>query len=408
VPIEGARALRRIAPFAVLAVLAAALVLAGLRGDPGAGFSVAGAGPWSYLLTEAQAILVYLRLLAWPAGQSADWGFPPSPGLGDPATLAAGIAVIGLALAAAALLVRGRRGPGPGGATARLAGAGLAFWLVLLSVTSSVVPLADPLAEHRTYLASFGILLATVAAGDALAARLGRERAAVAAWAAVVLALAVALHRRNAVWESSEALFADAVARNPHAARARLGLAEALLARGRTGEAIREYELAREDVGPNLAQRARILLGLGEAQLDAGRLDDARRTLEEGLHFTPKDDRLLVALANVAGATGDADRADTLARSALAWNPRAAGAWAVLGNLALERGDLDGALGAYGRALAIDPGRGEAHYGAMRSALGARLGPGWRERIGEELRARCAVPAPGPSGATGAVPPAVR
>jgi tetratricopeptide (TPR) repeat protein len=406
---EGARGPGRrlpgIAPIAVAAVAFAAALLLALRGRPDAGFSVAGTSAWRYFLTALRAMVVYLRLLAWPAGQSADWDFRTSPGLADPATLGAALAVGTLAAAAILLLVRGRRDPSPRGATARLAGLGVAWYFVVLSVTSSFVPLSDNLVEHRAYLASWGVLLAAVVALDALAARLAAPTAATVAWVLVVAVLAAALHRRNAVWESREALWTDVVAKAPGSARARLGLAEALAAEGRTAAAIREYELALGLAGGNVAQRAKILLGLGAAQMAAGRAEDARRSLEAGLHFLPDDDELLATLALLAGATGDAAASESLARRALGRNPSHAVSWLVLGNLALERGDWPGALAAYDRAVATDPDRGEAHYGralalgrlgragdacaALRTALVARLAPEYRASVESGMRELC-------------------
>jgi len=409
VPEEGSRrrALAVIAPFAVAAALFAGALLVALRGRSDAGFSVAGTSPWLYFLTQLRALVVYIRLLAWPAGQSVDWAFPTSPGLADPATVGAGLLLLAVAVGAVLLLVRGRRHATPGGAVARLAGLGLAWFFIVLSVTSSFVPLADNLVEHRVYLASWGILLAAVAAADGLAARLGQRRIAVAAWLVLLLALSAALYRRNAVWESKVALWTDVLAKGHDSARARMSLGFALDDAGRAEEAIPQYEraLSLARAGGNAAQEGKILLNLGVAQMGAGRLEEARRSFAAGLHFLPNSDQLLFNMGALAGASGDAATAESLARRALDVNPAQSGAWVILGNLALERGDLDQALSGYARAIALDPDRGEAHYGralalgalgrgveecaALREALKARLAPSYRSTIQSEVSARC-------------------
>jgi tetratricopeptide (TPR) repeat protein len=400
----GARGARRF--LALLGVGAAAYALAGvlaLRGSVHAGFSIPGKDPWSYLLTQLRVHLLYLRLLAWPAGQNADRSFPASAGLSEPATLASALAVLGIAVAAAVLLLRGRRA-GAGAAAARLAGLGLVWWFVVLSVTSSFVPLADPVAEHRVYLASWGVFLAVCAAGDHLAARLRAPAPAAIVWLAVLLALATALHRRNAVWETAEAFWTDVLVQTP-AARAHAGLGQVRLEQGRYAEAIQEYEAAIAGTGSNLALRAAFLHGLGAAQWRAGRVEDSRRTLAEALHFRPDDEDVLVELAVASGATGDAAAAEALAQRVLRRSPGNPRAWTVLGNLALERGDLREAIANYDRVLSVDPERGEAHYGralalgqlgraaeecsALEAGLRARLTEEYRARIGAEVRARC-------------------
>ena len=407
-PEEGSRwrrALPAIAPFAVAAGLFAVALLVALRGRLDAGFSVAGTSQWLYFLTQLRALLVYLRMLAWPAGQSVDWTFPTSPGLADPATLGAAMAIGLVAAAAVLLLVRGRRRATPGGAVARLAGLGLAWFFIVLSVTSSFVPLADNLVEHRVYLASWGLFLAAVAAVDGLAARFGRRRLAVGAWLVALVVLTVALYRRNAVWESKEALWSDVLAKSPGSVRARINLGHAYSELGRTEEAMRQWELALPYAGGNVAQEAQLLLNLGGAQLVAGRLEDARRSLAAGLQLLPDHDGLLSQMAILAGASRDGATAESLARRALGINPSQPIAWVVLGNLGLERKDWAGALSAYDRAIAVDPDRGDAHYArsialgrlgrhdeecaALREALRARLRPQLRSTVESKEGARC-------------------
>jgi tetratricopeptide (TPR) repeat protein len=406
---SGSRAWRRVLPvcgaFAVAATLVSAALLAALRGSAHAGISVAGTGPWRYFLTQLRACVVYLRLLAWPAGQSADWTFPTSPGLADPATLGAALAISALVAAAAWLLLWGRRTAGPGGAAARLAGLGLAWFFILLAPTSSFVPLADNLVEHRAYLASWGVILAVVAAVERVAASPGGRRFAAAAWLALLLLLSAALYRRNGVWQTQESLWRDVVAKAPESARGRMNLGDALDSQGRFEEAIAQYELALPLTAGNVSQQGQILRNLGGAQMNVGRTEDARRSLEAGLHFLPDDDRLLVSLALLAGGSGDVAAAESLANRALAVNPGRANAWLALGNVALERGDWEGALSRFVRAASIDPDAGEAQYGralalrmmerrseecaALHEALGAQLRPAYRNLIGSELAARC-------------------
>ena len=95
----------------------------------------------TYLATQARVVPTYLARLAWPAGQCADCEVPWSGGLLDPAALAGG-AFLAAALALALWLAhRARATAGDGAAAARLSAFGLAFFLLLLAPTSSVVPL---------------------------------------------------------------------------------------------------------------------------------------------------------------------------------------------------------------------------------------------------------------------------
>jgi len=376
---------------AAAGVLAGAALLATLHGRTDAGLSVPGTSPWRYLLTQGQVLLTYLRLLLWPSGQRVEWDVPTSPGLADPATLAAVAAVAALLAATGWLVVRGRARPGPAGAPLRLAGLGLAWFFAVLSMTSSVIPLADNLVEHRTYLASWGVFLAAAAGVDALAARLGRPRAALAAWTAAVAALGAALWLRTPVWRTAEALWGDVVEQAPHTPRAQLSLGDALMRQGRLAEATRHLEQALADAADRPGLRLEALRNLGAAHIAAGRVEAARAAFTAGLALEPRQDELLVNMAYVALATGDQAGAAAYARRALESNPGQPAAWVVLGNLALGRGDGAEALAAYDRAVAIDPDHGDAQFNrslalpllgrgaevceAVRAALRGRLLP---------------------------------
>ncbi|HET8646133.1 MAG TPA: tetratricopeptide repeat protein, partial [Vicinamibacteria bacterium] len=78
-------------------------------------------------------------------------------------------------------------------------------------------------------------------------------------------------------WPDAASWFKSSVGRNSLMADAHLGLNEALLAQGRTEEAVRAMEEAIKAVpdSPDL------LVGLGEAYFRAGRFHDARARLEE-------------------------------------------------------------------------------------------------------------------------------
>ncbi len=395
-----ARRLALAAPLLLLDAAFAARTLAALSGRPDAGFSVPGAAGGSYPLTQGEVLLTYLRLLAWPAGQSVDWQFPLSPGLSDPAAVAAALGLLAIGAAAGILWWRARRRADAAGAAGRVAAFGVAWFFLLLSPTSSVVPLADVLAEHRTYLASFGVFLAVAVAGERLLARLpARRRAAAAAvlvgaaWAA----LGLALHRRNAAWESALALWSGEVARSPAAWRAHANLGYAHAQRGEDGAAVAEYRLALATLGPARPDLEAFLHdGLGMALLGAGRPQEARAPLERALALRPDDGEALSGLAVAAWKAGDPGEAGRWAARALALRPGDPDALQVQGAIRAAAGDLAGAREAFARAVRADPDDGqqwfnlgvvEAKLGrpdeacrAWRRALGGRASPLVREQ----------------------------
>lgn len=212
------------------------LLLPGLlalgRGDwvTSAGLNANCHTPLEFARSQPGVVLHYLRLAFWPAGLCLDYGWPVATGWR--AVLPGALIVGGLA-AATAWAWRGGAGF-----------LGAAFFLLLLP-TASVVPLLDLAAEHRMYLP-----LAVVIVGVVLAADRWLRRWPDAVGVALVLVAAGALAGRTIIrnedYQSDVAIWRQTVEQRPGNARAHANLGGALLAAGRTDDAIRAYKRAVE------------------------------------------------------------------------------------------------------------------------------------------------------------------
>jgi len=352
----------RLLPFAPLALVGILLVRSALRaveGRPDAGFSVPGATPGNYFLTQWRAVATYVRLLAWPAGQNADWSFPMSRSMGEPAVLVAGAFLAALLAGAGLLWWRSRRGDDLASADGRAAAYGVAWFFLLLAPTSTFLPIADILVEHRVYLASWGLFLVAVLGGERLLTRVapGRRTLAAAIFVGTVWAvLAVALHRRNAVWENDLAFWRDAVEKSPGKARAHLGLGTAWVKRGDLERAAAEFGAGLSCVGPDApGMAASLLQNLGVAFIQLGRAPEAVAPLRRALEIDPGNRLAPVSLAVALWRTSDLDGAEALAGGALARAPENAVALRVMGQVRMARGDDAGALPFLERAVRADP-----------------------------------------------------
>jgi hypothetical protein len=215
--------------------------------------------PLDYFLTQAVVVPRYLRLVVLP------WGFNVDHDVAVQRSISA--SVVGGWLMLAALLALGvallRRWP--------VAGFGILWVFVALSVESTLLPIRDVMAEHRMYLAMPGIALV---AGTAFAATYRRWRtpALVAATAAVV-ALAALTFLRNQVWQTPVSLWSDAVAKSPRKPRVHINLGMALALAGRTDESITSYchALALDPQNERaLANLDEVVEVQANAKLDAG------------------------------------------------------------------------------------------------------------------------------------------
>lgn len=324
-----------------------------------AGFELIGLPVSTYFVTQWKVIVTYLRLLVWPAGQNVDWAYPPAT-LGEPGVLASGLLLVGIVVAAGVLFLRSRSREDADGAAGRLAAFGILWFFVLLSTTSSIVPLADPLVEHRVYLASWGMFTAVVVLAERTTARMNapRRRQLAAATAAVVwCALALATHGRNAAWESRLALWTDSVSKSPLNGRAHLIL-------GAVYHELQQYDLSiREHVAAlDLGGRSRPVLEadiqrkLGAVLIDAGRHDHAMAPLLRALELSQENPDILFNLATLSVIRRDRAAAESFASRAIAKEPNHGPSLSVLGRLLADRGDAERALPLLVRAAeTIDP-----------------------------------------------------
>ncbi|RIK64197.1 MAG: hypothetical protein DCC65_14915 [Planctomycetota bacterium] len=372
------------------------------------GFGYQGVTPLAYLRTQPEILLHYLRLAVWPVGQCLDYGWRVCPTWREAALPAAVVAALVAGTAWATWLRR------PAGFL------GCWFFLIL-SPTSSFVPIKDLAFEHRMYLPLASVVVLIVSGVQAVVGRLGSARAKLARWVLVGTAtalLAVLTIRRNALYADATALWSDNVAKAPHHARAWNGLGYALLAAGETTRAIENFRKAVQ-LEPDFAEA---YANLGKAYFSMGRMENAVRefriawslkpgafwadthfyfgaALLETERYSEAVDQLQLAigknsqyraayynLANALWAMGDRDRAAAVFQQALAVDPGYTEAAVNLGLVKAEQGKLNEAVASYRSAIGgFRPGGNpdaltKAHYnlGLAFKAMG---------RVNEAMRA---------------------
>jgi tetratricopeptide (TPR) repeat protein len=224
--------------YAVLALGAAGGValfwklILGVGTGGSAGFAMKDFTWYQYLFTEFRAVFAYVFNFLLPVNLNVDWDFPISRSIFDHGAIF-GLAAL-LALAAAAWRWR-RRFP--------LAGYGYFVFLVLLSPTSSILPIKDPIADRRMYLPILGLILIVID----LLRRVKVERKALAFGAAAVLAAAtLATHARAEVWSDPILLWKDTALKSPNKVRAHFQLGFAYFEQGQYNLAIAEFQKTAE------------------------------------------------------------------------------------------------------------------------------------------------------------------
>ena len=242
------------------------------------------------VMMQLSIVWRYIFLLVLPINQSVVHEVQPITTGIDPVAIAAGVAL----LAALVLAYLGRH-------RVPLVVFGVAWFFLLLAPSSSVVPLLEPMAEHRVYLASCGFFLA-VGAGLSLLllwveARLAPPRLFV--WGALCLVLAplaAATVMRNRVWADPVTLWSDAVKKAPGVCAPRYALGDAYRKRGNCAEAVQVYRQAlsiQSDV-------IDVYINLGICLAKLNKLDEARRVFQNVLKMEPDNSQALNNLARLA------------------------------------------------------------------------------------------------------------
>ena len=244
-------------------------------------FSPGGTTRWSYLLTQPFVILHYAEMFVLPVGLSADSDWQP---VSNPFDVRVTIGLIFIAAGLWTAVVAWRR------RETRPIAFGILWFFIALLPTSSLVPLAEVLNDHRMYFPFVGL---TLAATWAIALALDRrQRLANRRWVqpmaigmalAILLAHAVGTWHRNTVWRTEESLWLDVTQKSP-----------------RNGRGLMTY---------------------GVIEMGKGRLDLAQQYFDRALTLTPQYGYLHVNIGVLAGARGDVVEAERHFRLAQQYDP---------------------------------------------------------------------------------------
>jgi hypothetical protein len=211
-----------------------------------------------YLLTQFRVIPRYLRMLFLPWGFNVDHDVPVERGLSTPVICGAALLI--------ALAVFGLYATGPW----PLVGYGVLWFFVALSVESSLLPIGDPMNEHRMYLAMPGVVLVLATAFAWGAQR--RPTLAYVAVAGIVTALTALTFARNETWRTQLSLWQDARSKSPGKARVHVNFGTALHLDGDVEAAVAEYchALRLEPTNPRALSNLNIAL---DELMDKGKIE---------------------------------------------------------------------------------------------------------------------------------------
>lgn len=325
-----------------------------------AGFGYKAITPWEYACTQPRAILWYVRLAFWPDPLCFDY---MRPALREWGRFLAPAAVVLLLLAVTLWLLVRRR-------PAALIGV---WFFLILSVSSSIMPIADVCVEHRMYLSLAAVIALVVLAaygfgGWALRrlapppqdrARWGRVAACVAT-GALVLLLGWRTAERNRDYRSEVALWRSVLRVRPDNPRAKLNYGYALFAEGRVDDAIAMTH------DPALARDPAAHLNLGRFHAAQGRPAQAEGEYRSAIALDADFARAHYNLGNLLlQQERTAEAARSFAEAARV-QPEWPAAHNNLGIALAKLSDVKAAEAQFRLALRLDPDYAAAHENLAR------------------------------------------
>ena len=311
---------------------------------------------WSYLRTQPEVILHYLRLSFWPNPLCLDYDWPVANTLKN---ILPGVLVVGALFLATLKGLWSRQGWGYCGA----------WFFLILAPTSIVLPLSQIAFEHRMYLPLAGVVTLVAASAYVAGQRwLGREAwipgVVVALLAAVVLGYLT--FRRNEAYCSTVSIWIDTVSRAPHNARAHNSCSTAMVALNRYQEAIEHCETAlRCD-----PRRATVHNNYGNILSDLGRYPEAIEHLNTAIKIHPDLAQPYYNLALALLKSGRLGQGIEQLRKALQLKPDYVDAQYNLGIALSQIGNVPEAIEHYQAALRIEPNHLNAHNKLAEALIG--------------------------------------
>lgn len=322
-----------------------------------------------YLFTQFRVIVTYLRFIFLPVGQSLQHDYPVYGSFIEPPVALSFVLLSCIAALGLFLIHRSRRGS----PQLRVAGFGIIWFFVALSVESSIVPIPMVIDEYRVYLPSVGLFMALATGALSLSSVFGNKAAARAAALLVVLVLAVlayATFERNGVWQSRVSLWEDVVRKSPSLAYARNNLGVIYMEEGMLDEAERELRAAIR-LKPD---HERAYNNLGMVFVQRGRPAEAEEAFKAALALRPDNAKAHNNLGVIYVRQGRLKEAELEFRTAVALKPGEADSHNNLGGIYLAQDRLAEAEQEFRRAIELRPDLARAHYnlGLLYERLGRR------------------------------------
>ena len=334
------------------------LIAGRVSNDGSAGFQLQLYTPWQYFYSQGEVIaFYYLKLAFWPTPLILDYQCDHVPAYFREDMLGVmGLAVTGVLLAVSLFGAWKKKWWGFCGV----------WFFLILGPTSSFMPIADVIFEHRMYLSLAGVIVLVVFGVDWLVKKfVNGEKAGMVVkgigLSGVLLAFMLLTIARNGEYANGITIWQTVVARAPGNARAwhNLGMNyDRFEGEDRSQDAIYCFNKAIEAV-PNHYEAAN---SLGKKMLDYGELDEAVKFFNQAIKYQPKIARFHYNLGRAYWMKKDYQKAIDSINAALRLDEGYAKANNNLGLVYLDMGKVELAEEQFKIAIGKDGEMVDAYY----------------------------------------------
>jgi len=241
----------------------------------------------------------------------------------------------------------------------------LVWFFTILAPTSSFVPIADIIFEHRVYLSLAGLVIIAVTLGWLLLElitkqiNLGKTKSwlGLGIATAAIVAMTTGTIYRNRDYQNGLSIWQSVVKAAPSSYKGHYNLGNQFKKQGEIDEAIKCYLKALK-IKPDYVNGH---LGLGNILKSQGRFKEAADHYRQILLKDPNHTEANFNLGVTSHLQGRLDRAVDYYRRAIELKPDYVGVHSNLGAALLSQGNFDEAVSHFNSALKIDPNNAGAN-----------------------------------------------
>jgi protein O-mannosyl-transferase len=302
-----------------------------------------------YLINQFVIIVKYLRLTVLPINQCADYGninfgYPYIKSFSRFDVIGCFLLLIGL-FALAVYFYKKNKAFSFG-----------IFWFFLtLSIESSVIPIADPMFEHRMYLPMVGMSIFLMNSLFMMLPKL-KTIYIYSFITSVIFFLGILCHSRNDVWKYDLTLWTDVTESAPNNTRAWYNKGLALAKAGKHEEAVKSYDRAIE-IKPEFYEAFN---NKGIVLYKLGKYEEAVNCYDKAIKIKPEYFNAWFNKGNVLHKLGNLEEAVKCYDKVIEINPEYYEAWYNKGTTMTLVGKQEEAMKCFDKVIEINPNVYEA------------------------------------------------